>query len=222
MQTRISTSSRFFRCSRWAGRVWLTFRRLLTHETHDGAGGRVRVCQVNVTRIRRERFSKFWISFSETCRSFSGRHTVPFVRTWNRAQNWGRQTGPLVEKLVAKLTTAAYDLVAKNIFWSQMATRRPDFSSPALPLVSHAKTADVTRAWFADDASAADKLIQLHKWWTILAEVGPRYGYFVNAPKTWLVVKENLYEVAVSMFGSTGVQITTEGRPLLGGPPGTS
>ena len=49
----------------------------------------------------------------------------------NRAQNWGRQTGPLVEKLVAKLTTAACDLVAKNIFWSQMATRRPDFSSPA-------------------------------------------------------------------------------------------
>ena len=91
-----------------------------------------------------------------------------------------------------------------------------------LPLVSHAKTADVTQAWFADDASAADKLIQLHKWWTVLAEVGPRYGYFVNAPKTWLVVKENLYEVAVSLFGSTGVQITTEGRPLLGGPLGTS
>ena len=91
-----------------------------------------------------------------------------------------------------------------------------------LLLVSHAKTADVTQAWFADDASAADKLIQLHKWWTILAEVGPRYGYFVNAPKTWLVAKENLYEVAVSLFGSTGVQITTEGRPLLGGPLGTS
>ena len=76
-----------------------------------------------------------------------------------------------------------------------------------LPLVSHAKTADVTQAWFADDASAEDKLIQLHKWWTILAEVGPHYGCFVNAPKTWLVVKENLYEVAVSLFGSTGVQI---------------
>ena len=91
-----------------------------------------------------------------------------------------------------------------------------------LPLVSHAKTADVTQAWFADDASAADKLSQLHKWWTILAEVGPRYGYFVNAPKTWLVVKENLYEVAVSLFDSTGVQITTEGRPLFGGPLGTS
>ena len=117
-----------FRCSRWAGRVWLTFRRLLTHETEseqtrhfyglfarlrhclfderrmkiessilsspgteltgnstvgaeqfygwsmcsknyqkkkrnyrirgggDGAGGRVRVCQVNVTRITRKVF----------------------------------------------------------------------------------------------------------------------------------------------------------------------
>ena len=39
-----------------------------------------------------------------------------------------------------------------------------------LPLVSNAKTADVTQAWFADDASAADKLIQLHKWWTILVD----------------------------------------------------
>ena len=25
----------FFRCSRWAGRVWLTFRHLLTHETES-------------------------------------------------------------------------------------------------------------------------------------------------------------------------------------------
>ena len=57
---------------------------------------------------------------------------MPFVRTWNRAQNCGRQTGPLVEKLVPKLITAGCDLVAKNIFWSQMATRRPDFSSPAV------------------------------------------------------------------------------------------
>ena len=89
----------------------------------------MRVCQVTVTRTTRKVFLILIFVFG-TCRSFSGRHTVPFVPIWNRAQNRGRHTGPLVEKLVAKLTTVAHDLVAKDIFWSQMATRQPDF--PAL------------------------------------------------------------------------------------------
>ena len=98
-----------------------------------GGMGRARVCQVNVTRITRKVF-EIWNFVFGNLSFVSGRHAEPFVRTWNRAQNWGRKTGPLVENLVAKLTTAAYDLVAKNIFWSQMATRRPDFSGAALPI----------------------------------------------------------------------------------------
>ena len=90
-----------------------------------------------------------------------------------------------------------------------------------LPLITHAEAAGATQTWFADDACAANKLVNLRKWWSILTEVGPRYGYFVNPPKTWLVVKEEVHEAALVLFENTGVQITTEGRPLLGAPLGT-
>ena len=45
---------------------------------------------------------------------------------------------------------------------------------------------------------------------------GPRYGYFPNGMKTWLVVKSDLYETAADIFAGTGVQITTQGRRHLG------
>ena len=57
-----------------------------------GGGGRtgVRECAKLTSR---ERFSKFWISFSEPVAFFFGCHTVPFVRTWEpsaklRSPNW--------------------------------------------------------------------------------------------------------------------------------------
>ena len=40
--------------------------------------------------------------------------------------------------------------------------------------------------------------------------------------KTWLLLKEEHFELATTTFQSTGVQITTEGRRLLGAPLGTS
>ena len=92
------------------------------------------MCQVNVTRITRKVFEI--LNFVFGILSFVFRSPYSTVCShMEPSANWGRQTGPLVEKLVAKLTTAAYDLVAKNIFWPQMATRRPDFSSPGVPLL---------------------------------------------------------------------------------------
>ena len=58
----------------------------------------LRVCQVNVTRITRKVFKILNVVFGNLS-FFSGRYTVPFVRTWNPAQNWGRQTGPLSRKV---------------------------------------------------------------------------------------------------------------------------
>ena len=46
------------------------------------------------------------------------------------------------------------------------------------------------------------------------------YGYFVNPPKTWLVVKDCCNASATALFQNSGIQITTEGRPLLGAPLG--
>ena len=48
---------------------------------------------------------------------------------------------------------------------------------------------DVSQVWYADDASAAGKILGLRSWWSQLASLGPKYGYFANAAKTWLITK---------------------------------
>ena len=47
-------------------------------------------------------------------------------------------------------------------------------------------------------------------------------GYFANAKKTWLLVKESSLSVARDLFKGTEVNVITEGRPYLGAPLGTS
>ena len=70
--------------------------------------------------------------------------------------------------------------------------------------------------WYADDSMAAGKLAQLRKWWDTLTSEGPRFGYFANASKTWLVTKNGLLEEARAIFANSGVNITPDGRPHLG------
>ena len=65
------------------------------------------------------------------------------------------------------------------------------------------------------------KLEQLRRWWDKVNECGPAFGYFPNAVKTWLIVKESQLALAKELFRGTGVQITTEGHRLLGAPVGT-
>ena len=116
----------------------------------------------------------------------------------------------------------------KTILSSEGTTQGDPLSMPiyaltTIPLINQAQAAaeDVTQCWFADDAGAGGFLKDLLQWpGRTLADVGQRYGYFVNPPKTWLVVKEKHYQAATSLFRSTGIQITTRGRPLLGAPLG--
>ena len=44
-------------------------------------------------------------------------------------------------------------------------------------------------AAFADDITTAGKLKGLRRWWDKLCEIGPKYGYFPNATKTWIILK---------------------------------
>ena len=50
---------------------------------------------------------------------------------------------------------------------------------------------------------------------------GPGYGYHPKASKSQLVVKEVAEEEAKRLFNGTGIQITTDGRRLLGAAVGT-
>ena len=70
--------------------------------------------------------------------------------------------------------------------------------------------------WYADDASAAGMITRLREWWSQLASHDPKFGYFANATKTWLVTKEKHLDTAKASFANTGVQVTSEGRPYLG------
>ena len=45
---------------------------------------------------------------------------------------------------------------------------------------------------------------------------GPGYEYHPKASKSWLIAKEVAAEEAKRLFSGTGVQITTEGKRLLG------
>ena len=75
-----------------------------------------------------------------------------------------------------------------------------------------------TQVWFADDAAASGSLVDLLAWWKQLSGLGPDYGYYVNASKSWLVIKEDYYDTACTLFTDTSLCITTEGHPYLGVP----
>ena len=80
---------------------------------------------------------------------------------------------------------------------------------------------DVNQVWYADDASAAGKITRLREWWSQLSSQGPKFGYYANATKTWLVTKQKHLAAATASFANTGVQVTSEGRPYLGAAIGT-
>jgi len=48
-----------------------------------------------------------------------------------------------------------------------------------------------------------------------MSTLGPGYGYYVNAAKSWLVVKEDIFDEACSLFAGTSLRVTTEGRPYI-------
>ena len=77
------------------------------------------------------------------------------------------------------------------------------------------------QTWFADDATGGGRILQLRSWWDALCKIGPSFGYFPNAEKTWLIVKEEHAELAKRVFADTSVQITVDGHRLLGAPLGT-
>ena len=84
------------------------------------------------------------------------------------------------------------------------------------PLIHRLKFVATKQVWFADDATAGGKLINLREWWDCLTNIGPDYGYFPNASKTWLIVKEGYKNEAASLFEGTQVAITEEGKKYLG------
>ena len=117
--------------------------------------------------------------------------------------------------------------VGEETILSQEGTTQGDplsmaiYALSTLPLISKISQENLTQTWFADDACGGASIQALHKWWTELSEEGPKFGYHVNPPKTCLLAKEEHLQKAKALFDSCGINITTEGRPLLGAPIGS-
>ena len=69
---------------------------------------------------------------------------------------------------------------------------------------------------------ACGRLSSLRQWWDQQCKLGPGSGYFPNASKTWLVVKDRCHSEAEVVFAGTSVKLTIEGRPYLGSANGSS
>ena len=72
------------------------------------------------------------------------------------------------------------------------------------------------QVWYADDSSAAGKIMEMKKWWDVLNHTGPQYGYFPLPKKTILIVKPEFEQQAREVFSNTEVKITTEGERHMG------
>ena len=67
------------------------------------------------------------------------------------------------------------------------------------------------QAWYADDSQAAGKLECLKKWWDVVNELGPDYGYHPKASKTILIVKREHLAKAKEVFENTQIKILDGG-----------
>ena len=78
------------------------------------------------------------------------------------------------------------------------------------------------QVWYADDSAAGSSLERLRRWWDLLKEVGPLYGYFLNGAKTHVLAKPEHTEAAKEIFKGTGITVSSEGKRYLGGAMGTA
>ena len=69
---------------------------------------------------------------------------------------------------------------------------------------------------YADDLSGAGNLEKVLEWWHQLSDLGPKYGYYPNPKKSWLIVKKGKEGKAKELFKDSGIQITSEGQRHLG------
>ena len=73
--------------------------------------------------------------------------------------------------------------------------------------------------WYADDVATCGQISASKAWWNQVVSLGPFFGYYPNANKTWLITKPQFNSLG-KIFGDTAVNVTSEGRPYLGAPIG--
>ena len=90
----------------------------------------------------------------------------------------------------------------------------PMYALATIPLIKKLH-GNYKQVWYADDAVAVGRIVDLRDWWDRISTSVLGFGYFPNASKTWLVTKEGLHDAAVSIFANTGVSVTCNGSASL-------
>jgi hypothetical protein len=86
-----------------------------------------------------------------------------------------------------------------------------------LPLVRKLKNpVKWVQNWYADDSACLAPLQMLREWFGLLMQEGPKYGYFPEPQKSYIVVHPSYVNEATSVFSDFGVKIVT-GQRFLGG-----
>ena len=81
----------------------------------------------------------------------------------------------------------------------------------------NANARDTLQAWFADDSAGAGTIEAVKVWWDHLNEVGPSFGYYPKACKSYIVVKdERIRQKALAVFQGEAINITIDGERHIG------
>ena len=82
---------------------------------------------------------------------------------------------------------------------------------------------DVKQVWLADDGTGGGKIRKLREWWDLMIDEGKKCGYYVNEPKSWIIVKDKVgLETAKEVFANTAIKYTQTGKRHLGASIGSS
>ena len=86
-----------------------------------------------------------------------------------------------------------------------------------LPLIQSLKDPTLcTQLWYTDDAAACCDLCSVRKWFNKLLELGPKFEYYPNPEKCYLVVDNSFVDAAKLYFDDLGVQVVNH-HHYLGG-----
>ena len=100
---------------------------------------------------------------------------------------------PLATVIINTYRNSSELFIGGKLLFSEEGTTQGDplampfYALSTVPLIN--KLPSAKNVWYADDAAAVGKINDIRKWWNDIVTYGSGFGYFVNASKTWLVVK---------------------------------
>ena len=74
----------------------------------------------------------------------------------------------------------------------------------------------VKMAAYADDFIAEGSIKSLKRYWDTLCRLGPKFVYYPDAKKSWLIIKEEFKRKAKGVLKDSAVKITSTTRRHVG------